>query len=258
MKNNIKKMKKKYLLGIGLLMCALIISGVNILLSPHASAQVNTIDPSTHKDKDDDDKNSSCECDGKISTLTLKYNGAGSPTIKVDQKKEGTIFEQTVASGGQFTIQGIDNKGTLGTQISIYVDGVLNTQIHTSCSVEINIGQTFGSFTITNGQSRNNGKLCVAGSGGGNENSNSNSNSNTNEGNENENENNNENENENGNTNENEPGTDIPEVSYPALFGIAGGSMIIGLLIGLTLKSKSAVSETQKSRTDENKENSEE
>lgn len=240
-------MNRKLTLGIGLLVCVMFIFGTSAHFTPQANAQTESIDPSTHKDKDDD---KGCECDGKISTLTLRYNGAGSPTIKVDQKNEGTIFEQTVASSSQFTIQGIDSNGTLGTQISIYIDDILSTQIHTSCSVEINIGQTFGSFTILNGQSKNNGKLCAIGSDGGNENSNSN----TNEGNE------NENGNGNGNTNdENEPGTDIPEVSYPALFGIAGGSMIIGLLVGLMLKSKGPkINEAQKTSNNENKEDSQE
>lgn len=248
-------MNRKLTLGIGLLVCAMFIFGTSAHFIPQANAQTESVDPSTHKDKDDD---KGCECDGKISTLTLRYNGDGSPTIKVEQKKEGTIFEETVVSESQFTIQGIDGEGTLGTQISIYIDDTLSTQIHTSCSVKINIGQTFGNFTVTNGQSRNNGKLCVIGSGGGNENSNSN----TNEGNENDNENENENENGNGNGNtndENEPGTDIPEVSYPALFGIAGGSMIIGLLVGLMLKSKGPeINEAQKTSNNENKENSQE
>lgn len=162
----------------------------------------------------------SCECDGKVSTLTLRYNGSTESTIKIEQRKEGEIFNQSIAPGGQFTINGIDNKNTLGTEISIYKDNSLATKIHTSCSVDIRIGQTFGEFTIISGQSRNNGRLCSVG-----ENTNENSN---------ENENGNENQNSNENNNENEPGTDIPEVSYPVLFMLIGSSIVVGLVIGMT------------------------
>ena len=100
------------------------------------------------------------ECDGKVTQLTLQYNGSADATIRVEQKKEGTVFEDTVAAGAQFTFNGKDNKGTLGTEISIYVDGVLNTTIHTSCSEPIGPGLVSGDFEVIEGYSRNGGLLC--------------------------------------------------------------------------------------------------
>lgn len=68
---------------------------------------------------------------------------------------------------------------------------------------------------------------CPAGSGNTNDNTNTNTNTNVND-----NTNVNSNTNSNGNTNENEPGTDIPEVSYPALFAMIGAGIAIGFLLG--------------------------
>ena len=70
------------------------------------------------------------ECDGKVTELTLKYNGNTSDAfIEVFQKKAaGAVFAGTVQPDGQFTFVGVDKKGTLGTEISVYVDGNLQHQ----------------------------------------------------------------------------------------------------------------------------------
>jgi len=102
------------------------------------------------------------ECDGRVTKLTLRYDGP-TGTVKVQSKfgsSTWTIFEQTVASGGQFTVVGNDQHGTLGTDIKLYVNGVFKTEIHTSCSVPIGPGMVFGHFTILEGYSRNGGLLC--------------------------------------------------------------------------------------------------
>jgi len=55
------------------------------------------------------------ECEGKVSQLTLQYNGGSNAQIKVVQKKNNVVvFDAMVAAGGQFTFNGTDN-GTLGT-----------------------------------------------------------------------------------------------------------------------------------------------
>ena len=100
------------------------------------------------------------ECDGKVTQLTLQYNGSETALIEVVQKKDGSVFSDTVAPGGEFTFNGTDKKNTLGTEISIYVNGVLNTKIHTSCSKPIGPGMVFGDFTVISGYSRNGGLLC--------------------------------------------------------------------------------------------------
>ncbi|NNC49536.1 MAG: hypothetical protein HKO01_03270 [Flaviramulus sp.] len=100
------------------------------------------------------------ECDGKITRLDLQYNGSGS-SIEITQKKDGqVVYDGSVSSGAEFTINGKDDKGTLGTEIIIKIDGVENQRIHTSCSVEIGAGSIFGDFAVLGGASRNGGELC--------------------------------------------------------------------------------------------------
>ncbi len=48
----------------------------------------------------------------------------------------------------------------LSTEIPIYVGGVENTRIHTSCSQPIGPGLIGGDFLVVEGQSLNGGPLC--------------------------------------------------------------------------------------------------
>jgi hypothetical protein len=101
------------------------------------------------------------ECEGKVTTLTLKYNGATDAAVTVVQKKDGLlVFDALVDAGGEFTINGADKNGTLGTEIKLYVDGALNTAIHTSCSQPIGPGLVRGDFEVVAGASREGGELC--------------------------------------------------------------------------------------------------
>ena len=102
-----------------------------------------------------------CACDGKATQLTLRYDGAEGAQITVEQKKDQVkVFNDFVEPGGVFTFDGKDKKSTLGTEITIKVDGVVNTKIHTSCSQPLYIGLVKGDFTIVDGYSRNGGQLC--------------------------------------------------------------------------------------------------
>jgi|LGOV01.1.fsa_nt_gb hypothetical protein len=101
------------------------------------------------------------ECEGKVTQLTLQYNGAEAAFIEVVQKKPcDTVFSGMVQPGEQFTFSGTDKKGTLGTEIRIYVDDMLNTKIHTSCSKPIGPGLVSGDFEVIEGYSRKGGLLC--------------------------------------------------------------------------------------------------
>ncbi len=62
-------------------------------------------------------------------------------------------------SGETFTLIGTDKNGTLGTEITLFVDGNENTKIHTSCSNPIGPGLVSGDFTVIDGYSRNGGQL---------------------------------------------------------------------------------------------------
>jgi len=101
------------------------------------------------------------ECDGKATQLTLKYDGASGAQITVEQKKDNVVvFDDFVEPGEEFTFVGTDKKGTLGTEIIVKVDGIVNTKIHTSCSEPLYIGLVKGDFTIVDGYSRNGGQFC--------------------------------------------------------------------------------------------------
>jgi len=105
-------------------------------------------------------------CDGKVSELTLRYDGPGTVNVRIVQQKGEVAFEGAVSSGGTFTAIGQDKKGTLSPKVKVYIDGVLDTEIHTSCSVPIGPGQVWGNFTIVEGYSRNGGRLCPVDGGG--------------------------------------------------------------------------------------------
>ncbi len=109
-------------------------------------------------DKPDNEK---C-CDGKVTTLTLAYRGSVSGFVeviqKIDQKK---VFSGQVNHGEEFTIVGLDRKGTFGPEIVLYVDNVYAAQFHTSCSEPIGPGVTSGDFVVISGESRNGGLLCT-------------------------------------------------------------------------------------------------
>ncbi|WGK65304.1 SdrD B-like domain-containing protein [Croceiramulus getboli] len=102
------------------------------------------------------------DCDGKITTLTLEYLGNESTAlITVKQKQDGeVVFNEHVESGSTFSFTGTDKKGTLGTEILIYVNNQLDSQVHTSCSEPIGPGTRFGAFLVIEGASRNGGALC--------------------------------------------------------------------------------------------------
>lgn len=103
-------------------------------------------------------------CDGKVTQLELLYTGADDGVITVMQKDGAVVFGPTlVASMETISFTGTDKKGTLGTEISIYVDSVLNTKIHTSCSQPIGPGLVKGDFEVLSGESRNGGPLCPPG-----------------------------------------------------------------------------------------------
>ncbi|MCP5522026.1 MAG: hypothetical protein H7A46_10815 [Verrucomicrobiales bacterium] len=103
-------------------------------------------------------------CDGKVTSLTIQYTGADTPVITVLDKRGNELGTVQLDGTGIFTVDGadlgVDDKGTLGTQITLLVNGVETASIHTSCSQPIGPGMVFGPFTILEGYSRNGGLLC--------------------------------------------------------------------------------------------------
>ena len=70
------------------------------------------------------------------------------------------VFEGSVAPGDTSSFAGNDDKGTLGTEITIYVNGEIDQNTHTSCSIPIGPGAVFGDYTVVSGSSREGGELC--------------------------------------------------------------------------------------------------
>ncbi|MFC1534614.1 SdrD B-like domain-containing protein [Thermodesulfobacteriota bacterium] len=102
------------------------------------------------------------DCQGKVTELTLQYNGASDAQIRVETKGKDSVvvFDGTVGSGGEFTFLGQDKHGTLGTEITLYINDVQNTKIHTSCSQPIGPGLISGAFEVIEGYSKDGGLLC--------------------------------------------------------------------------------------------------
>lgn len=103
------------------------------------------------------------ECDGQVTKLMLEYQGdVTSPSILVTGKKGGNepvlYDEDNVTEPFEFV--GANNDNKMGPEIKVYVNGILNVEIHTSCSVPILAGQVWGDFLIVSGESLNGGNLC--------------------------------------------------------------------------------------------------
>jgi hypothetical protein len=117
-----------------------------------------------HDDDDDDDHDNGnpCACEGKVSELTLKYTGGTTVQVSVVQKNGDIVFDDTVASGGQFSFSGTSH-GTLGTAIEIYLNGRFHVSLHTSCSQPIGPGTSRGDFKVIDGASLRGGRFsCPA------------------------------------------------------------------------------------------------
>jgi len=102
-------------------------------------------------------------CDGKMDALSMRYLGPGPVFIEIVQHNGPTVFSDVVETGDIMSFFGQDNQNTLGRKIRVYIDGIFVEEIHTSCSVDLFIGQLFGDFEIVTGSSRQGGALCVPG-----------------------------------------------------------------------------------------------
>jgi hypothetical protein len=96
-----------------------------------------------------------------VTELTLRYNGTTADAhIQVLQKKGEVVFDSVVQPGETFTFSGIDKDGKLGTEITVAIDGRVNTTLHTSCSKPIGPGIRSGDFEVVAGHSKDGGPLC--------------------------------------------------------------------------------------------------
>ena len=92
------------------------------------------------------------------STSSCKWEDTG--IVKVTQGQGEVAYNSFVFPGSRFTIVGEDNEGTLSDQISISINGLLNTTINTNCDNPIGPGLVSGLFMVVNGESKDGGELC--------------------------------------------------------------------------------------------------
>ena len=101
------------------------------------------------------------ECKGGVVQLTLQYNGTATATIEAESGKTTYNVGTTVTPGSTFTLNGTGKDGKFEkNSLKVFVDGVLNTDIHVSCSQPINPGLIFGAFTIIEAISKDGGEVC--------------------------------------------------------------------------------------------------
>lgn len=101
-------------------------------------------------------------CSGGLTSLTLKFNGAIASSVTVADQ-QGIVFSGTVNPGASFNFTGsVVNQKFVGSNIEVRIDAALNVVINTTCGSPVFVGSTFGSFTITAGQSKNGGAICCA------------------------------------------------------------------------------------------------
>lgn len=140
------------LVGSGVFLLALLSVAVVIVLNQ----QSQDIRRSAEEDCDP-------ACDGQIDYLKLRYLGEGTADVRIIQDKDQqVVFTGSVAQNEEFSFVGIvEPQETFGTQLTVFVNNQLNTQIHTSCSdPNIAPGYITGSFLIIEATSKNTGLLC--------------------------------------------------------------------------------------------------
>lgn len=104
-------------------------------------------------------------CDGKINNAIVRYDGDEMAFVQVIGRKGGVMFASRVSPYTSFALVGANNlydkKATLGPAISVYVNGNLNAEFHTSCSEPFGPGTASGDFVVLSATSRNNGLTCA-------------------------------------------------------------------------------------------------
>ncbi len=105
-------------------------------------------------------------CNGQVNFLELQYLGTDTnPVIQVTQQKGSNhhfvIYNNNVPQNGTFSFSGANNPNhKMGASIKVYINGVQNVSIHTSCSQTILAGMQFGDFLVVSGTSVHGGQLC--------------------------------------------------------------------------------------------------
>jgi hypothetical protein len=112
-------------------------------------------------DDPDDPDETDCECAGGTTLLETVYHGLGAGNLVI-RERNIVYYDGPVSAGDVITIVPLPGDNRLKNNLDYIIDGQLNGEVHTSCSVPIYVGLVFGDFEITAGESRNNGAFCEA------------------------------------------------------------------------------------------------
>lgn len=106
--------------------------------------------------------NPECQsCDGKVTDLSIRFNGPDNTAVKIKQDNDNSIlFQDTVDHGEIINISQSEGSATMGDNIKIYVNSSYYGKFHTSCSSPIGPGLVIGDFKILSGASLLGGILC--------------------------------------------------------------------------------------------------
>jgi hypothetical protein len=103
------------------------------------------------------------ECKGGVTGLTLQFQGDQAAQVTVIDKDDNVVFDGLVEPFASFSFIGVDTDNKLTNEIDIYIDGLLDAEIHTSCSQPVTPGVIYGSFQIQAATSKDNGPVCTCG-----------------------------------------------------------------------------------------------
>ena len=104
-----------------------------------------TTPPGEDNDGDDD---FDCQCEGKMKSFTVVYQGFSGVTIKALKKDKSSVIATytNVQNGDIIKVDGFDFKGRFDSKTFLQI-GSAKYEIHTSCSINI-LGQTYGPFKV--------------------------------------------------------------------------------------------------------------
>lgn len=101
------------------------------------------------------------DCVGKVTKLTMQWNGDARARITVWQGDRTPVFDQDVDAGGRFTFEGTMPDGSLGDVMWLKVNGHNRHDIRTNCRRDLTPGTQFGDFEIISGESSEGGRFCI-------------------------------------------------------------------------------------------------
>ena len=103
-------------------------------------------------------------CKGGTTGLSLRYLGAGAADVKIYDdggiKADKILFQGPVVSGQVITLTPRPGQSKLNKDVSIWIGGVLQDKLKTDCSQPIGPNVIYGDFKVTEGFSKDNGRMC--------------------------------------------------------------------------------------------------